>query len=375
LWGIGGIVYGGTFIARARCGLDSFSRLPHLYGIIMQIQQVVVTGKNEVSLQPVTIETKNLGPNELLIETERSFISAGTELANYTAADKNVYVPGSWCAYPWKSGYANVGLVLEAGERYRSLIGKRVYTNGQHAAMHRYETDIGYKLVAPVPEGLSLDEAVAARMAMVAMAGLDSSKPQYIRTVVVIGLGMVGNMAAQLFRLTGAQVIGVDPSATRRRLAKECGIPHAITGTEAEIIEQVKAINGGKLATVTVDAVGHSAIALQAVHLTASGGEVIVLGSPRCDVPGNLSDIFSAAHYRWVTIKGSLEWNIPTESVLEREYSQQTRLAGIFGWIGDGRLKLKPLITHVLPPSEIKTAYDGLLNKKEEYVGVVLKWK
>src|SRR6202020_1660701 len=99
-----------------------------------------------------------------------------------------------------------------------------------------------------------------------------------------IGLGMVGNLAAQLFRLTGAQVIGVDPSATRRRMAKECGIPHVIAGTEAEIAEQVKQITGGKMANVTVDAVGHSAIALQAVHLTASSGEVIVLGSPRSEV-------------------------------------------------------------------------------------------
>jgi 2-desacetyl-2-hydroxyethyl bacteriochlorophyllide A dehydrogenase len=341
----------------------------------MQIKQVIVTGKEEVSLQNLTLDTSNLESNELLIETERSFISAGTELANYTAADKNVYVAGSWCAYPWKSGYANVGLVRDAGQRYRGLIGQRVYTNGPHASVHRYATDLRIKLVAPVPGGLPLEEAVAARMAMVAMAGLDVSKPQYVRWVVVIGLGMVGNLAAQLFRLTGAQVIGVDPSETRRRLARECGISHVISGTEEAIAEQVKTITGGKMAQVAVDAVGHSAIALQAVKLTSNGGEVIVLGSPRSDVQGNLTEVFNAAHYRWVSIKGSLEWNIPTEGVLEQDYSQQTRLAAIFGWIADGRLNLKPLITHVLPPDEIKTAYEGLLRKKEEYVGVVLKWK
>jgi len=341
----------------------------------MQIKQVVITGKEQVSLQDLSVDPSNLQPNELLIETERSFISAGTELANYTAADKNVYVPGSWCSYPWKSGYANVGIVLDAGERYRPLIGRRVFCNGPHASVHRFATNARIHLVAPVPDGLNLDEAVAARMAMVAMAGLDASKPQYYRWVVMFGLGMVGNLAAQLFRLTGAHVIGVDPSETRRRLAKECGIPHVIAGTEEEIAAQVRDITGGRMAQVAVDAVGHSAISLQAVKLTSDGGEVIVLGSPRCEVEGNLSEVFNAAHYRWVSIKGSLEWNLPTESEHALVYSLQTRLAAIFSWIADGRLQLKPLITHVLPSQEIKTAYDGLLRKKEEYVGVVLKWK
>lgn len=341
----------------------------------MQIKQIVITGKEEVAFQQLTLDERNLEPNELLIETERSFISAGTELANYTAADQNVYVPGSWCAYPWKSGYANVGIVLQAGQRYQQFIGKRVYTHGPHASVHRYATDARYGLVAPVPEGLSPDEAVAARMAMIAMAGLDASKPQYIRWVVVFGLGMVGNLAAQLFRLTGAQVIGVDPSEARRSMAKTCGIPYTISGTEEEVAAQVKQITDGRMAQVTVDAVGHSAIALQAVKLTSNGGEVVVLGSPRCEVQGNLTEIFGAAHYRWVNIKGALEWNLPTESVVEQDYSQQKKLEAVFGWIADGRLQLKPMLTHILPAEEIKTAYEGLLHKKEEYIGVVLNWK
>jgi len=340
----------------------------------MKTQQVVVTGQNQVELQSFEIEEKNLATNELLIKTEYSFISAGTELANYTGATKAVFQPGSWCAYPWKSGYANVGIVLDAGEKYRDLIGRRVYTNGPHASAHRYATSIQFGLVAPVPDGLSLEEAVAARMAMVAICGLDASTPRYIRWVVVIGLGMVGNLAAQLFQLTGAQVIGVDPSEARRKTALACGIPHAITGTEEEVAAQVRQITGGKMAAVSVDAVGHSAICLQALRLTADSGEVIVLGSPRCEVTGNLTEIFGAAHYRWITLKGSLEWNVATEGALPNDYSQRKKLEAIFAWIADGRLKMRPLITHVLPPTEIKTAYEGLLHKKEEYLGVALKW-
>jgi 2-desacetyl-2-hydroxyethyl bacteriochlorophyllide A dehydrogenase len=340
----------------------------------MKIDQVVVTGQNQVELQTLELQEGNLAPNELLIKTEFSFISAGTELANYTGTEKSVFRTGSWCAYPWKSGYANIGIALDAGEKYRSLIGRRVYSNGPHASAHRYSTDVQLRLVAPVPEGLPLEEAVAARMAMVAITGLDASTPAYIRWVVVIGLGMVGNLAAQLYRLTGAQVIGVDPSEARRKTALACGIPHAISGTEDEVAAQVRQITGGTMANVSVDAVGHSAVAMQAVRLTADCGEVIVLGTPRVDVAGNLTEVFSAAHIRWVTIKGSLEWNVPTEPALPHQYSQRKKLEAIFAWIADGRLNLKPLITHTLRPAQIKTAYEGLLHKKDEYVGVVLKW-
>jgi 2-desacetyl-2-hydroxyethyl bacteriochlorophyllide A dehydrogenase len=341
----------------------------------MKIRQVVVTGKEQVELQHLELDESPLKPRELLIETEMSFISAGTELANYMALDPAVYQKGGWCEYPWKSGYANVGTVLDAGADYKDYIGQRVYTNGQHASHHRYETDIQFKLLARVPKALPSPEAVAARMAMVAICGLDASKPQYIRTVVVIGLGMVGNLAAQLFRLTGATVIGVDPSETRRKMAKACGIDHVIAGTEEEIAAQVKEITGGQMANVTVDAVGHSAICLQALRLTATSGELVILGSPRVPFEGNLTEVFQIAHGRWVTIRGALEWNVPTEGALSFDYSQRKKLDAIFRWIADGRLNLKPMITHVLPPEEIKTAYEGLLKKKEEYVGVVLKWK
>jgi threonine dehydrogenase-like Zn-dependent dehydrogenase len=90
---------------------------------------------------------------------------------------------------------------------------------------------------------------------------------------------------------------------------------------------------------------------------------------------GSLTEVFSAAHLRWITVKGALEWNIPTEAVMEFDYSQRKKIEAIFGWITDGRLHLKPLLTHRLPPEAIKDASEGLLHRKDEYAGVVLRWK
>ena len=57
----------------------------------VEIEQVVVTGPLQVELQTYQLETNDLGPNEVLIETEYSYISTGTELANYTGKEPKVF--------------------------------------------------------------------------------------------------------------------------------------------------------------------------------------------------------------------------------------------------------------------------------------------
>ena len=81
----------------------------------MRIREVVVTGQNRVELQTADIDAPVLAPNELLIDTEYTFISSGTELANYTGREPKVFQKGAWCEYPWRSGYANVGVVSDVG--------------------------------------------------------------------------------------------------------------------------------------------------------------------------------------------------------------------------------------------------------------------
>jgi len=65
---------------------------------------------------------------------------------------------------------------------------------------------------------------------------------------------------------------------------------------------------------------------------------------------------------------------VPAKHQLHNQHSQVKKHEAIMAWLADGRLKIDPLISHVLRPTEIQTAYEGLLNKKDEYIGVVLDW-
>jgi 2-desacetyl-2-hydroxyethyl bacteriochlorophyllide A dehydrogenase len=333
---------------------------------MMDIQQLVITGEREVELQTFSLEPR-VSADDLFIQTEVSFISAGTELSIYTGTEPATKIPGTWCYYPSKVGYSNVGRILAKGESVTGFeVGERVFTLSPHVSHHVYHPksgDLYHSLVVKIPEGLPLEVASVLHMPHVAMTALNVASSVFGKRVVIVGLGVVGNLAAQMFQLAGATVIGIDPAQARRELARRCGLSQTLAGLE-ELKEQ---------ADITVDAVGHSSIITQCLKATATFGEIILLGSPRVSVTGDLNEAFMDIHLRGLQLKGALEWNRPVYTTLN-ENSQLQNMQRIIGWLQDGRLQIQPLISHVLPPTEAKRAYEGLLNEKDTYTGVVLKW-
>lgn len=338
----------------------------------MGIREVVVTGQNQVELQTADVDAPVLAPNELLIDTEYTFISSGTELANYTGREPKVFQKGAWCEYPWRSGYANVGIVRDVGDGVsRAVPGDRVFTYGRHASTIRYSQD---RLVAPVREAVDPAVVAASRMAGVAMTAIVVGEIGTNPWVVVFGLGLVGNLASQMFQIHGCRVIGVDPVAERQKLAQRCGIGHTVGGDADETHAEIQEITGGELGDITVDAVGHSRVVMQALRATANHGQLIILGSPRVSVQGDLTDLLSETHLRWITIRGALEWCVPMYPDIGNRTSQWSKQQTIFDWMARGQLHVEPLISHRLKPEQIKQAYDGLLNEPNVYTGVVLDW-
>jgi 2-desacetyl-2-hydroxyethyl bacteriochlorophyllide A dehydrogenase len=330
----------------------------------MKIKQIVVPEAHRVELQVTDVDAL-IDDNEILIETEATFISSGTELAIFQANTQRVYQPGAWCAYPWKAGYAHVGIVREIGRDVtRFNPGQRVFSHGNHASAVIVDQD---GLVVPVPEGMDPGIAAATRLASISDTSIHVADIAPGSWVAVYGLGFVGNMAAQIFQLMGCKVIGIDPNGSRRSLAEECGICYTVGGSEAEAAERIREITQGDMCHISVDAVGHSKVVAQAMKSTAKFGQVILLGTPRVPVEGNLTDLLADIHLRWLTVRGALNFH-DQDKLLEIQKNT-------FHWVRSGKLNLEPLISHRLRPEQIEEAYFGLLNKQEEYTGVILLWK
>jgi len=345
----------------------------------MDIQRVMVTGQNQVELQAATLDPA-LKPQELLVRTEYTFISAGTELANYTGREPDVFVPGTWCAYPWNSGYANVGIVEAVGPEITAFKpGDRVFSTGSHSSHVKVDTR---RLVVRVPDDLDPCLAAASRMAGVGTSALVMAEARLHPWVAVFGLGMVGNIAAQSFRNLGARVIGVDPVAHRRDLATKCGIRHVVGGTADEAQAGIAGLTEGELADITVEATGLTPVVLQAIRATADVGQVLLLGTPRAPFQGDLTPAFKDIHLRYLTVRGALEWCPPTYPARSSQNGRTWSMPSlydkqrmIFDWLRDGLLLLDSLVTHRLPPTAIREAYEGLLHDPERYVGVALDWR
>ncbi|WP_284645438.1 zinc-dependent alcohol dehydrogenase [Paenibacillus silviterrae] len=328
-------------------------------------KQIVFVDKDQVELHEASWAEDQLKEQELLIETEASFISAGTELAILTAKTPKVYQKGSWNAYPWKAGYASVGTVRATGRNVRGFEpGARVFLHGKHGSATIAKAG---ELLVPVPEGMDASVAAATRLASISATALHVSDIPRNGWVAVFGLGLVGNFAAQVYRIMGCRVIGVDPAARRRELAEACGIPYTVHGTPEEVTERIRDITGGDMCAVTVDAVGHSAVIRQAMKAAASFGQVVLLGTPRTPLEGNMTELLADIHFRWLSLRGALNFNDPDRL---REIQRTT-----FDWVQSGRLHIEPLISHRLKPEEALKAYDGLQNQTEEYIGVSLLWK
>ncbi len=175
----------------------------------MKAQQIIFPSPGEVELEEFDFNTLNLGNADIAIETEYSIISAGTELAIMKGIE-------SWAPLPFVPGYGSIGKVIAVGKVIKQFkVGDRVFTFGKHASQ-----ELTSILTLPVPNGLDSLKAVISRIAAVSITANRISQAELGDYVCVFGLGLVGNLSAQLFTLCGCEVIGIDISQSRLDLAK-----------------------------------------------------------------------------------------------------------------------------------------------------------
>ena len=182
-----------------------------------------------------TMPVPQLGPGQVLIQSRRSLVSPGTErmLVSFgrggllskarqqpervrQVLDKiktdglrpTINAIRRRLDQPLPLGYCNAGEVLAVGPNVTDLrIGQRVASNGPHAEV----VCVPRKLVAPIPDGVSNDEAAFTVAGAIALHSVRLIKPTLGETVVVIGLGLIGLLTASLLEIHGARVIGIDP--------------------------------------------------------------------------------------------------------------------------------------------------------------------
>jgi threonine dehydrogenase-like Zn-dependent dehydrogenase len=337
----------------------------------MKATYVVFPELGKVAVASEELDTGNLGPNEVVMRNEATIISSGTELATLHSIEGTT-------SFPCRPGYGSIGVVESVGTAVKDFKpGDRAFYAGKHASAQRFthNQDHQWGLLYPCPKGIDAVDATFACMAEIAMTAPNITELALGDTAAVFGLGLVGNLAAQLYQAAGARVIGVDPVKSRCELARRVGIETVVDAPADQQVAAVKSLTGGAGAAVTVDAVGHSAVIATAVQATALMGQVVLLGSPRAKFPSDLTPTMSDIHVRCLTLRGAHMWQFPAFAVRGAKKTVPWGYQTCFELIRSRRLKVRELASHVIKPADAPKAYHGLQHEKEAWTGVVIDWR
>ncbi len=334
----------------------------------MENVKIVFTAPWQVEVQRERLTAPELSANQVWLKKRYTLISAGTELACLSGGE-------SWFSMPSVPGYAAVSEIVETGPQAEGFkAGDIVFHYGNHSL---YEVTTTGGVFLKVPAGLELSWVPFTRMATVAMTSIRASRIELGDMVAVTGLGLVGNMASQLAGLQGAAVIGVDLSARRLDIAKQCGLRYALPGG-SDVRENIAEITQGHGVSTLIEATGVPQVAVEAVSWVAKYGEVILLGSPRGTYLTDVTDLLNYVHLDGrgcITFKGAHEWRYPVAPDPFVKHSLVRNSEIVFRLMLENRLHIQPLISHVLAPDEAPAAYEGLRGKKDEYHGVLFNWQ
>jgi threonine dehydrogenase-like Zn-dependent dehydrogenase len=323
----------------------------------------------------VEVDEARVGAGEVAGPTLASLISPGTELALYTNKP-SLLTSTEHHTSPLSPGYAAVFRVEELGDGVNNLErGQLVYCMGGHRSWQRHPAD----QVLPIPAELSPAIAVFARMAGISMTTLATTAARPPGPVLVLGLGQVGNLAAQVFEISGYEVVAIDPSEARVHLARACGIKNARTALDFRAAGTLAAAakpaqSGQREFSLVLHCSGHEDDVLQGCRWARRGGEVVLVATPwaqRTDTAAY--ELLVEIHLRYINLRSGWEWELPLNDEPWRRGSILANHDLALRWLAEAKLRVNGIAAEI-DPQDAQEAYQSLLHR-EPPLSRVFKWK
>jgi len=313
-------------------------------------------------------ELDRLPDNGILVRNEYTAVSIGTEIYNWEHGGE----PGMKRTFPHLTGYCNAGVVLDVGKGVSAVkSGDRIAGQEDHAS-HSILTD-GSPLHQKVPDNVPSQAAAFMVMGAIAMHGIRVACIELGESVVVVGLGIIGQLAAALAQLSGGiPVIGIDLDDFRIRKAGDRGIdicinPNTVNDLPAAVREHCTEDG----ANVVIEATGNPAVYSTAVKLACTAGRVVALGSPRTKVE---MDFFADVHCREVSILGAFQPLTPDAGHTYYHWAKDRDRDLVMRLMSSGKLPVEDLITHVVRPDQCQEIYPMLADSPRDTLGVIFDW-
>ncbi len=335
---------------------------------MIKSHRIVFRKPNSIKIEEAKLP--ELSSGQILVKTLVTLISAGTEITALTGRFPPNSAWSRYVRYPFYPGYSNVGIVIDVGDSVRDIReGDRVAS----LAGHTEYAILNEKDVVKVPEGITDEEAAFHTIASGVMHSVRLANILLGDVVVIIGAGLLGQLATQFSRLSGAYpVIVIDLIRKRLELAKTSGATEIINPIEENVEDKIRDITKGRMADIVFEVTGEPTVIPWAIKLVRPQGRLIILSSPRGPTQLDFHDEVNAPSR---IIMGTHFSSQPTYETPYYPWTRRRNIELFFELLTAGIIKTRHLITHIFPWYEAQKAYETLLKNKEEALGVILDFR
>jgi len=332
-------------------------------------RRIVFTGPGTAEVEEFALPEP--GEHQLLVRSECSLISAGTEL---TVLLGQLSVHQGFPAYP---GYSNVGTVVTAGSAVSvPRVGEQIVSMGPHAS--HFLLDLapdrphGPDYWEAVPAGIAAEAAAFAVLGSVSMQALRKAWLQLGESVAIFGQGVVGQLITQMARCSGGRpVIALDLFDERLALALQSGADYAVNPGKRDAVEAVRAFTGGRGADVLFEATRASLTLPVMLKAAAQSARLMIVGS----LPDKVEiDAFTELQLKELSVIGCFQPAAPLAGHAYFPWTQRRNRRLFLEMLAQGQVRVEHLITHRLPYSSAPKAYAMIHRGRSGWLGVVLEW-
>jgi len=345
-------------------------------GALVRVAYSLISSGTEASLASGggSLLRKALSQPQLVANVARMALREGLSFTAGVVRD----VARDWV----EVGYSAAGTVVEVGPDAEGLqVGQRVACAGAGVANHAEFVAVPRNLITPLPEGLTLREAAFTTLGAIALQGVRRAEVSLGETVVVVGLGLVGQLTAQILNAAGCRVVGSDPIAGRRALAERLAGAQTIDPNAADPAQAVMALTGGQGADAVIlcAATRSSEPVNQAFRMCRERGRVVMVGAMGMELDRTafynreldfvISRAYGPGRYDRAYEEASVDY--PFGHV---RWTEGRNLAAFAQLLADGAVDVKALITGEYPIEQAGEAYTHAFDGGPDALAALLTY-
>ena len=369
-----------------------------------QLLQNMKSGKATVENVPTPTPRKG----QALVKVEASLVSAGTERMVVEFAEKSLIgkarsrpdlvrqvidkarreglVHTAQAAFnrldqPMALGYSSAGTIVELGEEMQGFkIGQRVACAGGGYAVHAEYNVVPRNLLTLLPENVDSESAAFTTLGAIALHGFRLAEPQIGENVAVIGMGLLGLLAAQIATAAGCNVLGIDVDSSRITLAASLGLRAVLREEAVDASTAFTANRGFDAILICADTASNDPVEL-AGAIARDRARVVATGAVGLTFPRK---VYYEKEISFINSRsygpGRYDLNYEEQGndypLGYVRWTEGRNFEAVIDLVAKGQLNVRPLITHRFDIGEAAQAYEVITGKKnEKFLGVLLTYQ